>query len=301
MKPPSESFSKGDAVEEWVDLKFFRPIGAWIVRRLARTRVTADEVTLWALVTGLLAGHLFVYADARLNFAGFLLFVVSDVFDSADGQLARFRGTTSRWGRIVDGLSDNARWANFYLHLIFRLAVLEHDPGGALLAVAAGVAQSFQATAIDGIRLAYLELSGAGGRPVDLPERVARVRAGDARQRIGLWLYRIYVNRIARLLPATLELVRRDRGQGADARRREARGEEFAKRQRAVVANCAWLGHNLRFALLGLLPLLGGVRGFLWITLVPLTVVMASLLYRYERNAASLLRADATAVEGAIP
>ena len=73
---------------------------------LARTRVTADQVTLLGLVIGLVAGHLFVYTSPWLNAAGFVLFIISDIFDSADGQLARLRGTSTPLGRILDGTSD---------------------------------------------------------------------------------------------------------------------------------------------------------------------------------------------------
>ena len=98
--------SKGPVVEEWADRRFFRPIGWRLARALVPTRVTPDAVTLASLVVGLVAGHLFWYASAWINAAGVLLFVASDVLDSADGQLARLRGTSTRTGRILDGVSE---------------------------------------------------------------------------------------------------------------------------------------------------------------------------------------------------
>jgi len=70
---PNRLVTKGDEVEEWLDLHFFRPIGARIAHRLARTRTTADQVTFLSLVIGLVAGHLFVYTSPWLNAAGFVL------------------------------------------------------------------------------------------------------------------------------------------------------------------------------------------------------------------------------------
>jgi len=63
---------------------------------------------------------------------GFVLFIVSDVFDSADGQLARLRGTSTRFGRIIDGLSDNARFLNLYAHLLARLVDAGWVPAAAV-------------------------------------------------------------------------------------------------------------------------------------------------------------------------
>jgi phosphatidylglycerophosphate synthase len=123
--PPTGLSHKGEAVEEWVDLHFFRPVGMRVVQALAPTRVSADQVTVAALVIGLLAGHLFLYDSTLLNALGLLLFIVSDVFDSADGQLARLRGNSTRFGRILDGISDNARFVNLYAHLLARL-LLSH-------------------------------------------------------------------------------------------------------------------------------------------------------------------------------
>src|SRR5437773_6672856 len=91
VKPQTDLSHKGRAVEEWADLHFFRPIGIRIARALQRTGISADQVTLWSLAIGLVAGHLFAYQDRWTNVIGFALFIVSDIFDSADGQLARLR------------------------------------------------------------------------------------------------------------------------------------------------------------------------------------------------------------------
>src|ERR1044071_1466295 len=69
----------------------------------------ADVVTLASLVLGVFAGHLFWYRSAWVNAAGVLLFIASDILDSVDGQLARLRGTSTRMGRILDGLADAGR------------------------------------------------------------------------------------------------------------------------------------------------------------------------------------------------
>src|SRR5438874_6251358 len=112
VKPQNDLSHKGQAVEEWADLHFFRPIGIRIARALQPTGISADQVTLWSLVIGLVAGHLFAYQDRWTNVIGFVLFIVSDIFDSADGQLARLRGRSTRFGRALDGISDNLRFVN---------------------------------------------------------------------------------------------------------------------------------------------------------------------------------------------
>src|SRR5712691_10085478 len=172
VKPRNDLSDKGHAVEEWLDLRFFRPVGIRIARALYATGISPDQVTLWSLVTGLVAGHLFVYRDRWIDSIGFALFIVSDIFDSADGQLARLRGTSTRFGRALDGINDNLRFVNLYFHLIYRLI---HAgwwwPGAFLLVCAAGLAHTFQSAAIDFVRNAFLRIGvGDGGGELDLPE-----------------------------------------------------------------------------------------------------------------------------------
>src|SRR5439155_1716031 len=150
VKPQNDLSHKGQAVEEWADLHFFRPIGIRIARTLVPTGISAHQVTLWSLVVGLVAGHLFAYQDRWTDLIGFALFIVSDVFDSADGQLARLRGTSTRFGRALDGISDNVRFVNLYAHLVYRLI---HAgwwwPGAGLLVALAGLGHAYQSAAVD--------------------------------------------------------------------------------------------------------------------------------------------------------
>src|SRR5436305_6485237 len=102
VKPQNDLSHKGRAVEEWVGLHFFRPIGIRIARALQRTGISADQVTLWSLAIGLVAGHLLAYRVRWTNAIGFVLFIVSDIFDSAGDQLDRLQGSSTRFGRALD-------------------------------------------------------------------------------------------------------------------------------------------------------------------------------------------------------
>ena len=81
MKPPNALAAKGEVVEEWIDLRFFRPLGFWIANALRSTRASPDQVTIASLAIGLVAGHLMFYASPTLNAIGVALFDLSDVLD----------------------------------------------------------------------------------------------------------------------------------------------------------------------------------------------------------------------------
>lgn len=284
MKPSNALAHKGAAVEEWIDLHFYRPLGIRIARVLSATRISADEVTLWALVAGLIGGQLFLYSDRRLNALGFVMWVVSDVFDSADGQLARLRGASTRFGRALDGISDSLRFAYLYLCLLLRLLAMGAGWPAVALVVLAAVSHSLQATIVDFIRTAYL-WAGLGEGGVDLPEDVAAPASGRWLARVSGRIYRDYVLRQAFVLPWSVRLIRLLRSRDWPAAVRD----EYRERQQRVLALCPLLGQNLRIALLAVVAVTGRPSIFLWTSALLLNVVVGTLVALHEWNAAALL------------
>jgi len=272
-------------VEEWVDLHFFRPIGIRIARGLLPSGVSADQVTLWSLLIGLVAGHLFAYQDRWTNFIGFLLFIVSDIFDSADGQLARLRGTSTRFGRALDGINDNLRFVNLYFHLIYRLI---HAgwwwPGAFLLVCAAGLAHTFQSAAIDFVRNAFLRIGVGDGGELDLPEDLDAGPRGTLLERFGARVYRDYVLRQAQLFPRSVKLIRLLRRTSVT----ESFRAEYRARQEVVLPLCAWLGQNIRFLLVGVAAVAARISVFLWVEAVWMSLLLVVLLWIHEWNATAL-------------
>jgi phosphatidylglycerophosphate synthase len=272
--------TKGDAVEEWLDLRFFRPVGVRIAKALAPTRVSPDQVTMWSLATGLIAGHLFFYQSAEINAVGWVLFIISDIFDSADGQLARLRGTSTRLGRILDGLSDSGRFINLYAWLGARLVIGAGWPvtGGVALALAALLSHSWQASAVDFVRHAFLAMSQTGTdrgpSELELPEDLKGTS-------LTARLYGMYVRRQARMFPATLVLERRRRQGNLSGTAREA----YLGRAAPLLGRCGWLGQNARWLLLLVTVVPGWPAAMLWITVLPLNLVLYVLVWDAERAA----------------
>jgi phosphatidylglycerophosphate synthase len=285
VKPPTDLQLKGAAVEEWIDLRFFRPIGIRIARALQPTDISADQVTLWSIVMGVVAGHLFLYRDPWVNGIGFLLYVVSDVFDSADGQLARLRGTSTRFGRVLDGIGDHLRFVSVYVHLAIRLALGGWHSYGLLLATLAAVSHSFQSMAVDFIRNAYLSVGEGSTGELDLPEDLAAAPPGTPLERFGARVYAGYVRRQMLLFPRTIDLVRVLRR----VRVAEPFRAAYRERQQPLLPLCSWLGQNIRFGLLGLAGIAGYPSAYLWTEVLAMNLVLfVVLLPIHETNSAAL-------------
>lgn len=280
--------TKGDEVEEWIDLRFFRPIGVRIARRLARTRVTADQVTLLSLVIGLAAGHLFVYTSPWLNAIGFVLFIISDIFDSADGQLARLRGTSTRFGRALDGTSDAARFINLGIHLLVRLVIAQQWNwlAATSLVVVAAIGHSVQSATIDFIRHAFLALAVGRGSELDF-DGTEDLRNTSWVRRMAVEFYRTYSRRQLGMFPRTTILLRAAR----DHQLGSAAVAAYRSETLVLVRQCAWLGQNFRFLVLGVTAIAGWPAGLLWITALPMNAVLVWLRWAQERSAERVQRA----------
>jgi CDP-alcohol phosphatidyltransferase-like enzyme len=95
-------------VEELIDFYFHRRLAALLVRLLAPSRIIPNQVTVLSGVFAVIAGGVIASAGSRAwqTFLGAAIFLLSIVFDCADGQLARIRGESSLAGRMLDGCVD---------------------------------------------------------------------------------------------------------------------------------------------------------------------------------------------------
>jgi phosphatidylserine synthase len=93
-------------VEEPIDVYVHRPLAYMLTRALFPLPVSPDAVTLLSILAGIAsAASLLASFPHHLQLGGLFLFL-SAVLDCADGQLARMRGTSSMFGRMLDGTAD---------------------------------------------------------------------------------------------------------------------------------------------------------------------------------------------------
>ncbi len=84
-----------------------RPLSTRLTRRLARTAITPNQMTLASAAIGLAAAPFFLSATPLWQTVGALLFVAHAILDGCDGELARLKFQESRWGGVLDFWGDN--------------------------------------------------------------------------------------------------------------------------------------------------------------------------------------------------
>ncbi len=100
------SMLKAPEVEEALDLILFRPLAYGLVKLVQPSPVTPNQITFVSLVLGVASGACYWQGTPAFFLAGAMLAFLTNLFDCADGMLARVRGTSSLTGYLFDGLVD---------------------------------------------------------------------------------------------------------------------------------------------------------------------------------------------------
>lgn len=150
---------KSKETEETLDIYFYRPAGYILARAAMKLGFTPNAVTIFSMIVGVIAGHLFYYANYLPVIIGIFLLIFYEALDGADGQLARMTNNKSKYGRILDGFAGNIVFLSIYIHLCFR--VMEEDGSFLVwaLAIIGGLSHSLQSAMADYYRNGYLQFA----------------------------------------------------------------------------------------------------------------------------------------------
>ena len=190
------------AVEEPVDAWIHRPLAYVLAKGLYRTPVSPNAVTLMSIAFGLVGGFCFFASFPYRMQLGGLAILLSAIFDCADGQLARMRGTSSAFGRMLDGVADLVVSLAAVGGAIWVIWTKFHEPTwlGLLalgLCVATAVTGSFHTGMYDHYKNVYLRFTSPGAKDgEDYETALERHRERQKLaplERFVWWIYLFYV------------------------------------------------------------------------------------------------------------
>ncbi len=125
--------------------RFFHISRVWfffnrqIVRCLYSTPITPDQITCLALFCSIISFCFFIStSENSLIFGGVFLYLKA-LLDNVDGNLARVRGKTSRFGRFFDSLVDFIATSLAYGGLTWRTVQENGDPNFWFLGIATAI------------------------------------------------------------------------------------------------------------------------------------------------------------------
>ena len=148
-------------VEEIFDLFFYRPLAFLLVKIIYPTNITPNQLTIGAIIMGVIGG--FFYAQGtpispEPFVIGALFFMMFNILDCSDGQLARLKKNGTRTGRIIDGIADYIAVTAVYIGIGIGFANNTNNPTlyWSLLAIT-GVSITIQAILVDYYRNRFLD------------------------------------------------------------------------------------------------------------------------------------------------
>ena len=145
-------------IEEIIDLIFYRPLAFILVKIIYPTDITPNQITIASILFGISAGVIYATGTALSGLYGALFFMIYNVLDCSDGQLARLKKNGTHAGRIIDGIADYITAAAVFIGL--GIGYPDHSYGHAtwwLLLLTLAVSNIIQSVLVDYYRNRFLD------------------------------------------------------------------------------------------------------------------------------------------------
>jgi len=148
-------------VEEIFDLFFYRPLAFILVKAIYKTNITPNQLTIGAIIMGIIGGIFYAQGSPSENIyfiCGALFFMMFNILDCSDGQLARLKKNGTRTGRIIDGVADYIAVTAVYIGIGIGFANKTENPAlyWSLLALT-GASNTIHAVLVDYYRNRFLD------------------------------------------------------------------------------------------------------------------------------------------------
>jgi hypothetical protein len=147
---------KSPETEEKLDLILYRPFGFVFAKIAKNLSMTPSMLSILGLFCGFIASYYFFENQVNSNyFLASLYFILSGIFDSSDGQLARISNSSSMIGLIIDGVCDSLVTIAIYISCAWPF-IKNYGSYFALIVLAALYFHSLQCAILDFYHREYL-------------------------------------------------------------------------------------------------------------------------------------------------
>lgn len=266
-----QDYGRPLSIEELSNRFAVHPASSIVERFAIKWGVSANIISFLGLGAGLLAALFYYYQDHRVFiFAGFTSMFLWHVFDGADGRVARATGTSSAFGRIIDGMCDHLVFGAVYIAIIFYMMNSGTPATIWYLAIAAGISHAVQAAGYEERRQKFQRRKKGMNRD----DVSARLVEGSGKSSGLAKIYDAAQKLVAggdSPLDARIEESRRS---GAST----ASTENLIDRTAIIVRAWALLNANNRTVMIAVMALIGQPELYFWYELIVLNILLVALI-----------------------
>jgi hypothetical protein len=146
-------------VEEVIDLLLYRPLAFLVVISVYNTKIKPDHLTLTAMLMGITGGLFYLLGTRQSAITGAACYLLFNILDCSDGQLARIKKNGSSVGRLLDGIADYIAAIAVYSGIAFGYASMYDQPSlFFILTGMAGLSIIIQESLVDYYRTRFLDV-----------------------------------------------------------------------------------------------------------------------------------------------
>lgn len=275
---PYEKTRRPITAETPIDRAFFRPVARVLADLALPTPLRSRWLTALAAFVGLAGASLLRFTSQFLVVIGAALLLLYAILANAAVQLARARGTSSRIGRILGGISAYA------VGLATSLAIATHlaaagSTGAALLTILGMGSVALQVTLFDHFENRYLAHSDAEPpEESDLAQTRAVIATLVDQGESGSALV------LLRAHTVFLSFQRVLGGPAHPAPRSAEQARAYAEGLAPIARGWSWLGSSTHVLLLVLFACLGALPAYLWLRLTAGNAAMIALWLEQQRR-----------------
>jgi phosphatidylglycerophosphate synthase len=263
---------KSVEVEEVVELFFYRPLAFFLVKSIYNTNLTPNQLTLAGLVFGVAGGIILAGGYPGSMFWAAVLFIVFNVLDCSDGQLARLKRNGTPMGRILDGIADYLVSASAYFGMGFGFANSSSTPlfyWGLILATAAS--NIIHAVLVDYYRNKFLDYTQPQRSVLDSEfedfqkkYEILKIQKGNGIQKIVIGTYLKY-SAMQRKLALT------------NKKQFDVSPSEYDKENKRLIHLWTYLGPATQWSFMIICLLFNRIEAFLWGIIIVFNILAIGL------------------------
>lgn len=146
-------------VEEVIDIILYRPLAFILVISVYNTKIKPDHLTLAAMVMGILGGCFYSFGSNSGCIIGAMFYLLFNILDCSDGQLARIKRNGTPVGRLLDGVADYIAAIAIYSGIAIGYSNSTEQPSFLVILLAlSGISIIVQESLVDYFRTRFLDV-----------------------------------------------------------------------------------------------------------------------------------------------